>query len=258
MVIKLIKRELKDSVKFYGPMQIMIIGLFIGFGIFINSIQKSYMAMLDITSGLSLLAIVVILLALAIIALLANIYILYTSIYGDRGYDLFTMPVTSTQIILSKILTIFTWSIASIVTSAIGAFILLVITGSLSSFLSGIVILFENLQFILGSIDYSNIALLAFQSLTNLVFASMLILFCGAIGNSSKVQKNRVLMTVLIYFGLNMIVNVIEAFITGPTIFSGIAMTNQIMITVIILRIALIGLMTLGTIWIWENKLEIL
>lgn len=259
MVGKLIKRDIKDSVKYYGPIQVLIIVLFVGMALFMNSVMNSYQNLMNIMATVSIIAVVAIVFGLLILSVLANIYILYTSIYGNRGYDLFTMPVSSMQIIISKLATVIIWTFISGVTAMLGLFIFLTLTGNLSDFMAGVVFIIENISVIIQGLDIASLGIFAIQGFTNLMFSSILLLFCGAIVNSSKVQKSRGVIAVVLYYLLNMAVNILETFVIPTTDPLGVLfLSTSTVFALTVFKLAFMGLMIYGVKWIWENKLEVL
>lgn len=259
MVIKLVKRDLKDSIKYYGPIQILIVVLFLGVGFFLNSVESSQHNLMNFMATLSMMSVFAVMFSLFILSILANIYILYTSIYGDRGYDLFTMPVSSGSIILSKLLTVSIWSILSAITAGFGMLLFLLMTGNIGNFMYGVSFITENFQIIFAQFDYSIFGLGAVRLITNGLFTSVLILLCGAAVNSSKIQKNRGVMAVVLYYVLSMVVSFVEAyFVPFNDPMAGIMMSTASNVGLIGYKLALVGFMVFGIKWLWENKLEIL
>lgn len=259
MVIKLIKRDFKDSMRYYGPMQIMIITLFVALGVAIQTQSSNLGAFSDIIGGLAIISIFGVILGLFIMSLLANIYILYTSVYGDRGYDLFTMPVTSFQIIAAKLLTIILWTVISGLVAYFGMFIFLIIIGEFNSFMQGIKLIVENFDVIfLGLLDSQDVFLVLLSGLVAWLFTSVLILFVGAAVNTSKIQKNRGVIAFVLYYAINFLVSLVMQF---GMITTGIA-NNEVlfsaMLPSIIFRLSLMGIMIFAVRYLWENKLEVL
>ena len=261
MVGKLIKREMKDSVKYYGPVQILILVLFVSMGLMIRSIEMdSGSNFTNIFVMISMLAIVAVSFGLMILSLLANIYIVYTSMYGDRGYDLFTLPVTSMQIIISKILTIVIWSLISFVTAMVGIFVFLVIVGQLSNFMYGVGLIFKNFDVIFAGIaeDFGSIVLFLVDLLVAWIFGSVLMLFAGAAVNTSRIQKNRGLFAVLIYYLISTVTSLATNYGLMFMSSSQLYFNTTTTVAAMVFKIALMGILLYGTKWFWEKKLEIL
>ncbi len=256
MVIKLIKREFKDSKRYYGPTQIAIIGMFVLLGMSLTTVGNTIG---PIISGIAILGFLGLFFGALVVSLLANIYILYTSIYGDRGYDLFVMPVSPFQIILAKMLTIALWTLISAASTVLGFFIFATIVGSLSDLWQGFQIIMDNFYFIVGDIDFAYLGLILASLAVSAILSSALILFAGAVANSSKVQKNRGVVAVIVYFVINYTLNIITSLASiGSDPFFLETMDTSTMMAAIGFDLAIAGLLIYGVIWIWNNKLEIL
>lgn len=250
MVIKLIKRELKDSGKYYVPMQVMILTMFVIFGFMVNSVESGKMGgFTDIITGISALGLVAIVFGLVIMGLLANIYILYTSIYGDRGYDLFTMPVSSFQIISSKLLTIILWSVVSMFTASLGIFVFTLITGTFKDFLYGLELFITQFKYIFTGFNIEDFFFVITQLASQWLLSSVLMLLVGAIVNTSKIQKNRGVIAVVLFYVINMALGMIDSSVFG---------SYETMTVYLLFKLTLSGVLIYLVAWLWEHKLEIL
>ncbi|HKM23744.1 MAG TPA: ABC transporter permease [Erysipelothrix sp.] len=264
MVIKLTKRDILDSKRYYIPIVISVIAFFVSLGFAINNLDNSQLSLIgNIVSGASFLGVAAFSFGLFILSIIANIYILYTSVYGDRGYDLFTMPVTSGQIIFSKFLTIAFWAIVSFAAGVVGFLLFLMITGMMGDFLAAIQLILMNLSYLFENIDLGILIVLALSFLVSGIYSAALILFSGAVANSSKFQKNRGVVAVLVYFGVSFVINVITSLTNiGWDFLTMMNISKNTLLTIInasmVFNIAIAGLLLLAVKWLWENKLEIL
>lgn len=260
MVIKLVKRDMRDSKKYYVPILIIIVALFTLLGLMIRSFDGSYYSdVANIVGALSVVGIVALTFGLLILSVLANIYILYTSVYGDRGYDLFTMPVTSGQIIISKMLTIFFWSVLSMVAVGIGFFFFLATTNLLNEFFIGLQILLENLSYIFADLDMTNVAIFGLSAVVSWFFTAALMLFAGAVANSSKFQKNRGIIAVGIYYLIVFSLNLIQTLVIKESMTQIFFQGNSTVVLISALfDLLIVGVLLFGVKWLWDNKLEIL
>lgn len=222
MLKKCLKHEWKATWKSMAGINgaALILGLFGGLGI-IGLLNN--MRIPDVIVVLYTFAYVVILIASAIVTYLLMASRYYKSIFTDEGYLTNTLPLTSDQKILSKFLIFFFWSLINII--CISGSIALLIAPMLSEALeqtNGTAdILMRELEFAFTSIahelGFANLPMMVIFliaiSLISLMYTIMMIYTCISLGN--LFSSHKILATVLIYFGLNMI---LQAAISGITV----------------------------------------
>ena len=267
MVGKLIKYDLKDTSKAYLPVIGMIL---IGTVLALTSLSfaQGQSQLAFIFSTIMNFVIFGLVVGVVVMSVRATIYVLYGSIYTKNAYRLFTLPVKTWQIIVSKIMTSIIWSIViSILTFlSIG-----IIVGYVSEDFFIIFKGFGELMTQLSTMITPSLAMVfIIDSVLTSILGSMIILFAGSLSNSSLIRKNRGILTfVIVLITLSIYGQVASSF--GADTMSVFARYNLNAFLVGNLNIqfmeffwvfAFMGILiagfTFATLWLWENKLEIL
>ena len=226
MLKKCLKHEWKASWKGMAGINgaALALGLLGSLGI-LGTIHN--MRIPDLVVVLYMFAYIVILVASSIVTyvLMAGRY--YKSIFTDEGYLTNTLPVTSDQKILSRFLIFLFWGLVNI----------LCIFGSLALLMApliseGLAETNMTMDIVMQAINraFTEVALeLGFSGLpmmslfltgiglAGIVYSIMAIYFCISLG--SLFSSHKILAAVLIYFGLNMVLQVITS---GTTFIAGI------------------------------------
>lgn len=266
MVGKLIKHDILDSRKAHLPVFGMILA---GTVLAISSL---YMAkdpnnLLSFVSSLVNLLIFGLVVAIMVMSFKASIYILYTSIYKENAYRLFTLPVKTWQILLSKIVTAVVWSflvgLATLVSVGL-------IAGVASE---DVFIIFRGMGELITQVFTYITPSLIFAFITDMslkmLVSYMIILFAGSFGNSSFITKNRgiitfviVLLTSSIYgrvsglFGADF-ATVVSRYNLSAVMSGSIRINFTEFIWVYAFDGIVIASLVMATLWLWNNKLEI-
>ena len=209
--------------------------------------------------------------------------LLYTSVYNKRGYQLFTMPVKSWEILVSKLVLVFIWmSIIGLVTLICGGTIMLIVFGKvdvLDYFASFFSYLFSN-------IDVRVYAVSLFSSVVGTIYSFSLFMFVGSIVHSCYVQNGRNYKMLIFYLiavvlisstlGKLMSSDMALQFIIGEGALNGEMLDplvngwGQLFSTVVnvgalkatlwfsVLEGLIATSFMYGTIWFWNNKLEVI
>lgn len=140
----------------------------------------------------------------------------YKNLFTDEGYLTFTLPVKTSQIILSKLLTAIIWTIIVVISTVIGIFIF-VIFGTSSEFINyevidAIVKFFHyvtNLEFI-SNFDLILIGLEYLIYLFISLVTSILLMYLAITLGAITAKKHKILASVGFYFIISTIVSIIE------------------------------------------------
>lgn len=122
MLGKLLKYEFKSTGRILLPLYAAIV-VFSIFSRMFNSINSKYLSM---PQDLMLMFCVILIVASFALTIFIIIQRFYKNLLGDEGYLMFTIPVTASQNILSKIITAFTWLVMTTVVSIVSILILVV------------------------------------------------------------------------------------------------------------------------------------
>ncbi len=281
MVGKLIKHDFLESRRKFAPVIGMIIAVTFMLIVMFNSsfygtgAELVLLIMTFLVFGLSISSFVMTIMAL--------IDLLYTSVYNKRGYQLFTMPVKSWEILVSKLVLVFIWmSIIGLVTLICGGTIMLIVFGKvdvLDYFASFFSYLFSN-------IDVRVYAVSLFSSVVGTIYSFSLFMFVGSIVHSCYVQNGRNYKMLIFYLiavvlisstlGKLMSSDMALQFIIGEGALNGEMLDplvngwGQLFSTVVnvgalkatlwfsVLEGLIATSFMYGTIWFWNNKLEVI
>ena len=265
MVGKLIKNGLKDSSQAYLPVFTLIAVSTILALFNIWTVDESSLTFI---SGILNMVIFGLVVAIAVLSYRANIYVLYTSIYKKNSYRLFTLPVKSWEILVSKLAVSFIWSFLVGISTMVAMFVIISVVGAdlgliwelMKTSLEGFKILFTNKASIILMIDL----------IIRVFWGYALILFAGSVANSSWIHKNRGIMTFVIFlltfvfiskisslFGADM-AGYISTFDLPQLLEGGLSIDVTPMIWILFYEILVVVFLSFGTIWMWDNKLEVI
>lgn len=197
MFKRLLKHEIISNYKYIS----ILCAIIVGCGIF-----ASLAIWLESMWLLSLL-IIVISLSVTAVNILLLIYIFNTigkNTFEKRGYLTFQIPVSSHQIVLSKIVTILIAE-AVIFISTIFAFYIIFIPLELAEDVAGII----------NNILSINILPLLFQllcSLISLINSIIMLFFAFAICNSQSMKSNKSIMAIGLYFAFSIGISILSSF----------------------------------------------
>lgn len=264
MVGKLFKNDLVDSYKAYAPVVGMMVA---GCVVTILMIQLAINDRFGIFGTFLTLALFALIVIVTVMSVRANIYVLYTSIYHKNGYRLFTLPVKTWQILVSKLLVAFFWSIIMGLLLLLSLFIItFTTTGDLAMYGE---VFQEISQFFAEYFDSSVAFFAVLDNILGFALSSLVILFAGAVAHSSYFQNNRGLVAVGIAVLIAIILGQVGAYV--DTSFGSVLLRYDptTMIQggnipvgefglVIIYQLLVCGFLTFGTLWFWNHKLEVM
>lgn len=265
MVGKLVKNGMKDSSQAYLPV-FTLIG--ISTLLALLNIWTIDEVSLKFISGIINMVLFGLIVAIAVISYRASIYVLYTSIYKKNSYRLFTLPVKSWEIIVSKILVSLIWSTLVGIATMISLFVIVSVVGTdfniiwelIKNTLEGFKIIFSNPAGLVLMLDL----------FVRMFLGSILILFAGSVANSSWVGKNRGITTFVIFLLTLVMISKVSAVFGAdmgnylitfdiPSVIQGTETIDVVpMIWILLYDVLIVIFLGLGTAWMWDNKLEII
>lgn len=285
MVGKLIKHEFLDSRKSFMPVIGLIFGSTLVLTIFVKtSLQNNSMAFVN---SILLLIFFGMSVAIAVMSLMAMIDLLYKSIYNKNGYRLFTLPVKSWEIVAAKIIVTFIWGIIiGLITFIAFTIFLVIVTNGVDT----VKLIGSLMSYVISELELRFIAASLISFISSNIITITILLFVGSMMNSAYVQNRRGLKTFILYLVITSIVTRItagftlnqntldiifqETVIINPGILEGfdplvdgwhhLFTINtwvdgmQVMLKVAFLELIISGLFVFGTIWFWDNKLEVI
>lgn len=239
MFFKLCKIELKHTWRRFMPLYVVLIlysffSFLDGFYSLVED-EKAFRFMLNIFSVLSLVLIITstTVIFFAIVSIINNFI---RSMFGREAYLTHTLPVSSIQLMLSKLVIAVFWIAISYVSSELVA----------HAFFGKWFILNGEIRF-----GYSTSEVWRIFSLFNVSVVSVLqLFFVITLVHSCYFHKNRFISGVIIYFLIKYTETFVSHFLSNVSFLSGYVFQG-------ILVIGLIGLYLFATCYLLDHKLEV-
>lgn len=285
MVGKLIKNEFLDSRRSFQTVLVMIVSLTTILTIVVNTrFENSAVAFVI---PILILIMVGLFIAVMVMWVMAFIDLLYKSIYNKNGYRLFTMPVKTWEIVVAKTVVFFIWMFIIAVVTFLAMMIFLAISfRDLEVFK-----VYQSLiTYIFSNFSFAEIGIMVLSFISSNLITITVILFIGSVANSHFIQNRRALVAFVGYLILTAIISrftvsfvsevslfdfvINDQLIMNPgmmdsinpltqgwsTLFELSANTIgfQTVAKVTLIELLMSGLLMFGTVWMWDNKLEIL
>jgi hypothetical protein len=214
-MLNLIKHELKAiASEFYGIM----IGLFAlaVFGpVLLRSNSPGIIA-------ITFLAVFAVLIALSVISFLVMLKVLNKRLYGEIGYLQHTLPVSSTKLLASKIVTIIIIQVMMIVAFVLAFLIFMSMVVLLNKGGASIFEFFSSMIFksdlIMVFLKYA-LLLLPYAFVTGLFSANVLLFVITTI-NTSFVRKHKLIIGIILFIVLTAIFNYLEGYLFAGELIS--------------------------------------
>ena len=154
----------------------------------------------------------------------------YKSMFTDEGYLTHTLPATSHQLLLSKVITMSCWNLISVIGIAAS---ILILGGSVYLFLmdnfNSLGYEFRRMMHELAQFEEMRGFLgLMFTSLFMIIVSTFggTMMIVGAISLGQLVRKHRILGAIGAYFGISTVIQIVSMIVMFPIMF-GAAMANQ-------------------------------
>ncbi|HEL1584474.1 TPA: ABC transporter permease [Streptococcus suis] len=201
---KLLKHEFKSVGKWYFGLYALSLIISFLLGLWIKTIDirtdfSSDSEAIMLAVSVFAYAIIIISVAIATFLLIANRF--RKNIYGRQGYLTMTLPVSTHQIILSKLVAALIWNILAAVVIILSIFLTISVSG-VDEFYS----FFYSVEFIEFLREYPQYFL---HQIVEWIVSVLLIYFSISVGHLFK--SYRILMAVITYFVINFIVGSVTA-----------------------------------------------
>jgi hypothetical protein len=254
MLSKLLKYEFKSTSRKFLPLYgaIIIISIILNFGI-----RFPQMMPINMISGMVLFGLLV---SLAIITLMTIIKRFKDNLLSDEGYLMFTLPVSSEKLILSKLITSIVWMLLSGILAIFSA--LLIIANK--EFITGMSELFDEIPELLNyfKMDYLIVAILGLITFfTQTIYFILLIYTSLSVSQMAIFNKHRGIISFIAFIVLYSIVNSLAGiffnkFFDTQSI-NDIKEIIPLLTTCIITNLSLCVVMFIGTNYLLKNHLNI-
>lgn len=196
MLGKLLKHEFYAVSKVYLPLYALVLLLAA-----VNKVMMLFAPQntIDLPQGILMTAYIMLLTAIIVVSFTMGILRFKKNLLNDEGYLMFTLPVARWQLILSKTISAVAWSVFSIIVGI----------------LSGVILSWTqmptfSINFVSGEIGYIllSLAMLMVAILLGMAASYLTVYLSLALGHTSN-NSNKVAMSVLAYFGITFIVQII-------------------------------------------------
>lgn len=235
MLGKLIKQELKGTSRFFIPMYIalgvmtLLVKLTAGFTFDSFGVYSSTSSVtMSLITGLLIMIYVFVIIGIFILTYFIVIRRFYTNMFGDEGYLMFTLPVTTGQLLNSKLIAAFIWQFAMIPAMCLSFFILFVNTDILHGIPHAFSMIFDELHVL--QISGFQIGLLAFELLIALLvnmFAGILTFYLSITLGHHFFPRHRLLGSVFAYLGITTAESLLSSLVG---IFTGKILTHSLFV----------------------------
>lgn len=211
MLGKLMKYELRATSRLMLPLLALVLLLGVGIGFGNNLIEPPEQAWLvNLLSVLFLLAFVAAIVASAVCAIVLMVQRFSKNLMGDEGYLMFTLPVSQHAIIISKLLTSLIWFIAVGIFNVL-ALLLAVWSGDMKELFDSFGSIWQQLMQNYAGKTWLVIGELSLLGL--LSGAAVCLQFYAAIAVGHSFAQHKVLLSVVTFFGLGFVQDLISGFL---------------------------------------------
>jgi hypothetical protein len=250
MLKKLLKYEFKATIRIFTPIYIAIL---------LVSIVNRLVRLTEIKLAFNLTSIVLagLFVALGVLTIIGVVQRFNKNLLSDEGYLMFTLPVSSTELIISKLITTIVWTIASAIVAVLSFIILVVDKMTILEFQKAIAELMALLsQGLTGEqigmiVEVPLIALMGYIGFILTIYLSL------ATAQLPKFNKHRGVISFVAFFIISTAIQwitvisteIFRPFFEGPLL---------IMVTgILIANIVLDGLLFFGTDFILRKHLNL-
>lgn len=198
MLGKLLKYELKASGRTFIPLYIAILVVAIFNGIFMNT---------DIfqIKGIGILILMSLFMALGVLTIVVTIQRFRKNLLGDEGYLMFTLPVSTSSLILSKCITALIYAILSFIVAIFTFGMLVLFSASgihLPEFLD-----FFNTVFTRGSEYFLDVVLFLVTMLISYSSFILLLYTSISMGQLTRFNKHRNVVAFVSFIAINIVIS---------------------------------------------------
>ncbi|RDU22318.1 hypothetical protein [Anaerosacchariphilus polymeriproducens] len=150
----------------------------------------------------------ILIIATSIITFVIIVVRFYKSLFSDEGYLTFTLPVTTNQLLISKIGVAFIWCLINTVSVILSVFILVFNEKTMDSIAELIPNLNNGLDKVLGFSGFGGVLFIIFYIFVCIL--SAILMFTVSICIGQLMSKHKVLGAILAYVGIYMIIQTIS------------------------------------------------
>jgi hypothetical protein len=260
MLIKLIKHDIKSSYRELFPLYAGLLLFALIAALSVNP-DREWLSVVTVLPFFALFIATSVILTLTIIKLFTN------RLYSKEGYLTFTLPVSTLETFMSKIITATLWIFLTLIVYFLATSLFAGLWTTLNWSL--IQVEFVRFEYYWNQIPWSTIIPEALRILSislphmliNILFGCSLILITVVFVNTSYVTSKKLLIGIIVYLVLNFIINNINAnFMVDWLIYNDNFSfeVNWLMYALDLLYFGLISIgFIAGSIWLNDHKLEL-
>lgn len=207
----------------------------------------------------------------AVVAILASPFILvfillhryYKSFFGDEGYLTFTLPVSTGKLLTAKLISGFFWTIVGALATLISLAVLVLfgtageglinseITKTIEYGLRFVFMYFGKIEVIIFIIELAALCIIA-------VISQIMLYYLAITIGSIIARKHKVLTSIGVYFGINMLTSVLFQAIYMPLFTAGRVYSAHVFVVILILMLSILAVVSyLLTRKLLEDKLNL-
>ena len=210
MLWKLMKHEFRATARIFVPLYLVVIMLVL-LATFSLGMTTNRSVFLQVMGVLLIILFVVALYALLLLSVILMLVRFYRNLMTDEGYLMFTLPVRTSQLILSKLIVSLVWFAGAAVVAVLALYPMTVhpiITGEFNG-TSVLKTVIENVASLLPGDAHTRILLIVEGiSLTILTVIGFCLMCYAAIAVGQSFRKNKVLLSVVFFFVFNVITQI--------------------------------------------------
>lgn len=272
MVRKLLNNDLRQSRKIFLPVIFTLLGavivmnliLAIGTTNMYNVLVPNKLS--NIIFSISLLVSFILFITTVILSISGLIKYLYTNIYNEYGYQLFTLPVSLSKILIVKVLVVLIW----LFIIGISFFITIIVLYAINGDVAYISTMYKGISnFILDTSIIGKYLIVFANGVISIIASVVSFLFAGALVNTRYFQKARIFFAIAIFFIIDITLSLISFNFTFgqpanglvadsfQSLFQTSAISELISIPYLLVNITSIFILGYAIIYLWKNKLEL-
>ena len=218
MLGKLLKYEIKATARTFLPLYLALVVLTIITKILISValpgtvLDSASGSNFEIPLGISMTLYFTIIVALSVLTLIVIIQRFYKNLLTDEGYLMFTMPVETWKLILSKLLVGLMWTFVCGLTVALSIFILAIGNFSVMQMTQGINLLYGEFQNQFGM--SLNILIVEFIILMIVDIVASILMIYVAIAIGQLFSQHRIMAAFGAYIGISVVIQILATLLT--------------------------------------------
>jgi hypothetical protein len=205
MLSKLLKHEFKATARLLLPLYLVLSVLTIMERIAIN---LNFKGALDIIPGFLTMAYFLSIVAIAVVSCVIIILRFYKNLMTDEGYLMFTLPVKPQQLINSKLLVSFVWTIVSVVFIILSLFGAFITKDRFDMLTDGIRMVFTEMQHEFGTLNM-NLFIIELIVLMILGIINNILIIYASIAVGQLFNGHKVLGSFAAYIGITTVLQII-------------------------------------------------